>query len=133
MFNVVLCNSYLLSSIKTQDEFWTLLYKRLFQDSGPELALFQQTLSPDTGDDPAEQAIEHRQVHRGKKGECRGCSLLGQTRTANKRRVLCEISLNVRNNFWARSSVYGCLACDVPLCKDGECFEQYHEHYVHYQ
>jgi hypothetical protein len=31
MFNVVLCNSYLLSSIKTQDEFWTLLYKRLFQ------------------------------------------------------------------------------------------------------
>jgi hypothetical protein len=31
MFNVVLCNSYLLSRVKSQDEFQTILYKRLFQ------------------------------------------------------------------------------------------------------
>jgi hypothetical protein len=31
MFNVVLCSSYLLSSIKSQEEFCVLLYKRLLQ------------------------------------------------------------------------------------------------------
>jgi hypothetical protein len=31
IFNIVLCNSYLLSSIKLQDEFRTLLFKHLFQ------------------------------------------------------------------------------------------------------
>jgi hypothetical protein len=70
MFNVVLCNSYLLSTVKLQDEYQTILYKRLFQvgattwkrkweDSGPKQALFQQTLCPDTGDSGPEQSLEH--------------------------------------------------------------------------
>ena len=77
MFNVVLCNSYLLSSAKSQDQFRVLLYKRLFQvgatsrkrkwvDSGPEQALFQQTLCPDTGEPAEGSEVEHRRVHLGR-------------------------------------------------------------------
>jgi hypothetical protein len=81
MFNVVLCNSYLLSSIKSQDQFRVLLYKRMLQvgtssrkrrlvDLGLEIALFQETLCPDTGDQVEESELEHQQVHRAKKGMC---------------------------------------------------------------
>jgi hypothetical protein len=30
MFNIVLCNSYMLSSVKSQEKFRVLLYKKLF-------------------------------------------------------------------------------------------------------
>jgi hypothetical protein len=143
MFNVVLCNSYLLSSIKSQDEFRKLLYKRLFQvgastrkrkweDLGPEIPLFQQTLNPDSGDAVEEPALEHRRVHLSQKEECQGCCLTGQSRAPTKRRILGEISLNTRNNSQPKRSYYGCLACDVALCKEGPCFEQFHEKYVNY-
>jgi hypothetical protein len=141
MFNVVLCNSYLLSSIESQDKFRTLLYKRLFQVGsstrkrkweypGPELALFQETMNPDTGDAVEESALEHRRVHLGRKEECKGCCLTGNSRAPTKRRVLGELSLNTRNNTRPKRSYYGCLACDVALCKEGPCFGQYHEKYV---
>ena len=140
MFNVVLCNSYLLSSVKSQDQFRVLLYKRMLQvgtssrkrrwvDSGPEVALFQETLCPDTGDQAEEPAIEHQRVHQGKKGMCKGCRLIGRARDSNKRRVLGEISLNTRWNGRAKESVYGCSACEVALCRDGGCFEQYHNNH----
>jgi hypothetical protein len=43
-----------------------------------------------------------------------------------------SVSLNTRNNSRPKRSYYGCLACDVALCKEGPCFEQYHEKYVNY-
>jgi len=89
-------------------------------------------LNPDTGDAAKEPALEHRQVHLGRKEECKGCRLTGQSRAPTKRRVLSEISLNTRNNSRPKRSYYGCLACDVALCKEGPCFEQYHEKYVNY-
>jgi hypothetical protein len=143
MFNVVLCNSYLLSSIKPQEWFRVLLYQRLLQvgassrkrkwvGSGLEPPLFQQTLRPDTGDLADEPALAHRQVHRAKKEECQGCRLTRRTRAPTKRRVL-DLSLNTRHNSRPKRSSYGCLACDVALCKEGPYYEQYHDKYVNYQ
>jgi hypothetical protein len=99
-------------------------------DHGLELELFQETLNPKAKG--STEQLEHKQVHRGRKEDCKGCRLIGRTRTANKRRVLGEIALNTRNNR-PKVSVYGCLACDVALCREGDCFEQYHEQYVHYK
>jgi hypothetical protein len=142
MFNVVLCNSYLLSSIESQERFRVLLYQQLLQvgtstwkrkwvDLGLELELFQETLTPDVRG-TAVQA-EHRQVHRNKSGECQGCHITGTSRAPNKRRVLGELSLNVRNNSRPKRSNYGCLACDLAFCKEGPCYQLYHEQNVDYQ
>jgi len=144
MFNVVLSNSYLLSSIKLQDEFRVLLYQRLLQvgastrkrkwvDLGPSLALFQQTTCPDTRDSAERPALEHWQVYLGRREECKGCCLTGRTRTPNKGRVLSEISMNAWLNNRPIRLYYGCLACNIALCKEGPCYERYHKKYVNYQ
>lgn len=44
-----------------------------------------------------------------------------------------ELSLNTRHNSRPKRSYYGCLACDVALCMEGPCYEQFHEKYVNYQ
>jgi hypothetical protein len=61
-----------------------------------------------------------------------GCRLTGRTRDPNNGRILGEISLNTWNFQRPKSSYYGCLACDVALCQDRPCFEQFHENYVNY-
>jgi len=144
MFNVVLCNSFLLSSIKSQERFCLLLdqqllpvrassRKRKWVDSGPELPLFQQTLRPDLGDLADEPALENRQVHRVRKEECQGCRMTRPTRASTKRPVPGELSLNTRHNNRPKRSSYGCLTCDVALCREGPCYEQYHDKYVNCQ
>jgi hypothetical protein len=138
MFNVVLCNSYLLSSIESQDKFLMLLYKRLFQigrstqkrkwvNPGSELDLFQETMNLDTGGAVEESALEHQRVHLDRKEECKGCCLTGNSRALIQSRVLGELSLNTWNNTRPKRSYYSCVACDVALCKEGPCFGQYHE------
>jgi hypothetical protein len=102
-------------------------------DSGLELPLFQQTLCLDAESPAVESALEHRQVHLGRREECKGCPLTGRSRAPTKRRVLGELSLNTRHNSRPKRSYYGCLACNVALCKEGPCFEQFHERYVNYQ
>jgi hypothetical protein len=134
MFNIVLCNSYILSSVESQEEFRVLLYKKLFQvgtssrkrnwvDSGLDIPLFQGTLHPDAEEPVDDSRTEHKQVHRGKQGECQGCRLTGQSRAPTKRRVLGEMSLNTRHNSRPKRSYYGCLACNVALCTEGPCYE----------
>jgi hypothetical protein len=141
MFNITLCNSFKLSSVQTQEKFRTMLYKRLLEEgaSTRKRKWVNYSLEPDLFSASKKQEIQedhvpaqHKQVHRGKIGECKGCKLIGRTRSPNKRRILGEISLNTRNNTRPKRSYYGCLACNIALCRDGPCFEQYHEHYVHY-
>jgi len=59
-------------------------------------------------------------------------SLTGRTREPNRGRILGELSLNTRNFQRPKASYFGCLACDVALCRDGPCFEQFHEKFVNY-
>jgi hypothetical protein len=57
---------------------------------------------------------------------CRGCLTARQSRQpSKKRRALGEISANSRLQKRARSTIYGCEACDQPLCKEGP-WEAFH-------
>jgi hypothetical protein len=137
LYNVVLCNSFLLSSYvgdrskgcgheKGQWEFRDKLIAQLFERAKASrqtpkrcvLGLKRPTLSP---------AQEHTRVRRAREQDCRGCSIAGQSREpSKKRRVLGEISGNSRPQKRPRSTVYGCEACDQPLCKEGPCWEAFH-------
>jgi hypothetical protein len=114
VFSVALCNSFLRSSNKSEEEFCVLLYKRLFQiaastwkrkwvNSCLERLLFQQTLYPYLGSSAEEVALEHKQVRRGRKEECQGCRLLS-AKAPDKRWVLGEILLNTRHNSRPKQS-----------------------------
>jgi hypothetical protein len=75
------------------------------------------------------RASTHIRVYRGCRQLCRGCQYSGTSRVPNKkRRVLGELSQNTRHYYKARQSLYGCQACNVALCKDGDCFVLYHDH-----
>jgi hypothetical protein len=141
IFNTVLVNSYLLSSVETQAEFRTLLYlqllgkgastrKRKWSVPQPDSGLCIAPDKPETREDQGSEAPLHKRVHRSKTGDCCGCHYAGLTRAPKKRRILGEIDPNSGANFRARRSIYGCLACNVPLCKEGPCFDLFHERSV---
>jgi hypothetical protein len=152
IFNTVLVNSYLLSSTKSQSEFRTLLYLQLLEIGAStrkrkwavprlESRLFPIHSKPDDNEKKGQEAgpeagcevgqdsgQAHNRVHRGKRQPCKGCQYSGLSRQLNKRRrVLGEISRNIRHYRAPRESQYSCLACGVSLCKEGPCFDLYHE------
>ena len=65
---------------------------------------------------------KHRLVSRERKGrgDCAVC------KRGVKRRVLGELDGNKRGCEYRKSTTYGCKECDVPLCKEGTCFDTFH-------
>ena len=70
---------------------------------------------------------QYVRVLRARKQDCMGCVLTGQARKPEKRKALGEISANQGPRKRPRSTVYGCKACNIPLCKEGPCWDEYHK------
>ena len=69
---------------------------------------------------PLNSNVPHQLEWLGKERSCQVCG------TVKRRRILGELDNNV--DFGGRKkSVYGCKACDVSLCKEGLCFDRFHE------
>lgn len=137
LYNVVLCNSYLLSSYvgrrskgcgheKGQWEFRDKLIAQLFERAKSQGHMTKRrVLGPKCPSLSPGQ--EHIRVRRAQEQDCRGCFIAGQSREpSKKRRALGEISGNSRLQKRPRSTMYGCKACDQPLCKEGPCWEAFH-------
>jgi hypothetical protein len=132
LYNTVLCNSYLLSSYvrdrskgcgheKGQWEFWDKLIAQLFEQARAQGQMRKRWISSPK---PLTLASvpEHIRIRRAREQDCRGCFIAGLFREpSKKRRALGEISANQRPQKRPRSTVYGCKACDQPLCKEGPC------------
>ena len=128
IYNTVLVNSYLLSSWvgrrekgsgleRGQSEFRSKLISQLFELAGAEALKQKWSISSE----------QHIRVLRARKQDCIGCSLIGQVRKPEKRKALGEISANQGPRKRPRSTIYGCKACDIPLCKEGPCWDEYHK------
>jgi hypothetical protein len=137
IYNTVLVNSYLLSSYvggrvtgsgyheKGQREFREKLISQLFELAKAETQKRKMVV---LHANPLRFAApeQHFQVLRSRKQDCMGCALTGQVRKPEKRKALGEITANQGSRKRPRSSIYGCKACDVPLCKEGPCWDEYH-------
>jgi hypothetical protein len=137
LYNTVLCNSYLLSSYigdrskgsgheKGQWEFRDKLIAQLFEQAKAQGQMPKHcTLRPKSLALPS--VLEHIRTWRAREQDCCGCFIAGQSREpSKKRKVLGEISANQRLQKRPRSTMYGCKACDQPLCKEGPCWEAFH-------
>jgi hypothetical protein len=137
IYNTVLVNSYLLSSYvggrtkgsgheKGQREFREKLTSQLFELARAETQK-QKMVVLYTNPVLFAAPEQHVRVLRARKQDCRGCALTGQARKPEKRKALGEISANQGPRKRPRSTVYGCKACDIPLCKEGTCWDEYHK------
>ena len=129
LYTTVLVNSALLSTVSRDRGL--KLFRRLLVDQLFELAQSQGQMPKRRILHPKlpslALALEHTQVWRGREQDCQGCSLAGQSREpSKKRKALAEVSTNQRPQKRPRSIVYGCKACDTPLCKEGPCWDAYH-------
>lgn len=79
---------------------------------------------------------QHVQVRRQESQECQECRKSKRQRNhrkqskTRKRTALGEVSGNVRRSqqlLRPARSIYGLKVCDVALCKEGPCFEKYHQ------
>ena len=130
-------NSYLLSSwvgsrvtgsgnAKGQKEFREKLISQLFELARAE-APKQRRAVVCTKPLLSAAALEHHiRVLQARKQDCIGCALTGQARKPEKHKALSEISANQVPRKQPRSTIYGCKACDIPLCKEGPCWDEYH-------
>jgi hypothetical protein len=132
LFNVVLVNSYLLSfyskvsitrKYTSQLDFRIELYTALIKES-------KKKVRKRKIDIPENHELEHRIERLGSLRDCYVCKERGHARVPKKRQILGEISANSRPNQRPRASRSGCIACQVPLCTTGDCFEWYHENMV---
>ena len=70
---------------------------------------------------------QHIRILQARKQDCMGCALTGQARKPEKRKALGEVSANQVPRKRPRSTIYGCNACDIPLCKEGPCWDEFHK------
>jgi len=117
--NVVLCNCYLLSKYKDQSVFRQALIEQLVKKWKKEepKALSKRPRPIQTGK-------YHTLGYRGPVQDCRMCRELGIV--AKKRQPLGEITTNSVVKNRGCQTRYGCITCNIALCKEGRCFEQYH-------
>jgi hypothetical protein len=110
---------------KGQKEFREKLVAQLFELARSEAPKHRRAILPTN---PLHSAVpeQHIRVLRAWKQDCKGCFLTRQVQKPEKRKALGEISGNhcVSKRPW--STVYSCKACDVPLCKEGLCWDEYH-------
>ena len=76
----------------------------------------------------------HKMEHRGVRGDYKNYSGQRYGEHPQKRVALSAISVNLGINIlknsgmaYRKTSIYRCYKCNIPLCKEGHCFEQYHQ------
>jgi hypothetical protein len=133
LFNVVLVNSYLLSTYSTvpetskftsQKEFRIALYSALISKATKASTKRQLEVNSSSKDTlPFSHTVELM----GKQRACYVCKEKGVQRVPRKRQVLSEISANSRPIKRTRETTWGCKACQVFLCNSNDCFGWYHK------
>jgi hypothetical protein len=131
LFNMVLVNSFKLSSgFKSQFEFRDSLIDGLLQ-TGSKWREQRPVRNRPTEAPSIQPKTMARSQHclqkRGINQECSQCKDTGNGPVPRKRRALCEISSNTHSWKKVKRSTFGCLACNVSLCKEGLCFDRFHE------
>jgi hypothetical protein len=69
---------------------------------------------------------QHSRIHRGRKGNCANCAGERYGDPPRKRAALAVVAVNMGRTIARKGSVYGCRECDVAICKEGDCWRQYH-------
>ena len=110
IFNVILVNCYQLSSFKSQTEFQNALLLALFKKESKSQRRYYTSVTSISD--------EHKL---GCWKILQYCSVCNEEPT-RKCSVLDEISDNSQICQKRKKTTYGCTICDIPLCKEGNCF-----------
>ena len=114
IFNIVLVNCYLLSSFKSQIEFRNSLIIDLINRGTQQKWQLLQSAS-------ISHTHNHKLAYRQIQQYCTICNQI----SSSKQPALAEISRNSTPNQRRKKSRYGCVSCDIALCKEGNCFQEH--------
>lgn len=125
LLNVALCNSYLLQKkgqpnwkpFPTLHDWRQQVSDDLLRTYGHKGSLRQRNRAGDT----VTANSQHKRVHRGKSGPCKGCK--GVRYDEAGRKPLQEGGHNRKRPTQTRS---GCETCDVAICNQKSCWDFYH-------
>ena len=140
LLNLTLVNSFLISGYKTQFDFRNALIRQLLErgsgvewgeKSGAKSGAKKRKRSQENQAKPnSEQQHQYHELgYRGKKQYCSQCG-----KPSAKRLVLTEKSTNIQGKKVIRKATkvqgrkqttYGCIICNIALCKEGSCFESH--------
>jgi hypothetical protein len=137
LLRTVLINCYLLAlcsdlpeprevNFRSQQDFRRQLISALIAKSKDSEICPKRAISRISGGADQVPLRAHKQVKLGRKGECVNCKGLRAKDRPKKRLPLSQIAANYGRESSRHESKYGCLQCDVHLCKERGCFDVFH-------
>lgn len=112
---------------RNQHDFRIQLVEGLLAMSLREPGPKKRRFSYSNCDDSDVPITDHHHAKRPTRSDCMACK--GGTysdRPVQRRRPLAQKSANQMGHSKRSSTFYGCIDCNVALCKKGGCFERYH-------
>ena len=137
LLRTVLINCYLLAlcsdvpeprevSFRSQQDFRRQLVSALLAKGKDSEICPKRTISRISGGADQVPTRAYDQVKLKRRGECVNCKGLRFRDRPKKRLTLGEIVANKKRESSRHESIYGCLQCDVHLCKNRGCFDIFH-------
>lgn len=139
MLNTVLVNCYLISRhfkvsgkqhhFTDQSTFRNALIDALLSEGTANLGELGARKRAYPRPNPAKirlSATTHSRIHRGRKNNCANCAGERYGDPPRKRAALSVVAVNMGRRTVRKGSNYGCKQCNVALCKEGDCWQQYH-------
>jgi hypothetical protein len=132
----VLINCYLLALYsewegkrmpRSQDDFRVKLVESLLV-LGQDAKVPRKRVYPHTDSEALEVPLhQHQHIKMPTRKDCAACKGVRHQDRPLKRAVLSGITANLGGKGERRTSIYGCKQCKVALCREGSCFERYHQ------
>lgn len=125
LLEVCITNSYQLWRQNHKEnhlDFRHLLCESFFLNYSRNVSFKSQPVSVSQDLSPLLPLTKHLRVHRSKRGWCAFCS-------STKRKAILTIDYSHQRVERKCKNIYGCEECNVPLCKEGDCWDQWHRMY----
>ena len=113
-------------SFRSQQDFRRQLVSALLAKGKDSEICPKRTISRISGGADQVPTRAYDQVKLKRRGECVNCKGLRFRDRPKKRLTLGEIAANEKRESSRHESIYGCLQCDVHLCKNRGCFDIFH-------
>lgn len=106
----------------TRDQIIASLLALGKQENSPKKRAYSGSIAQPVLTSPS----SHHHVKLSNRRDCAACRGARFGERPKKRAALGEITGNTTQNSVRRSSLWGCLECNISLCKNSNCFDIYH-------